>query len=151
MGRMSKKIGKKKQFKKQDHGWLRSIFWRVFPFALFVVVMGYFFLLSDGYQFFEKRGWNPTIILVIRYLDHFVLALVGLAFCVFLSKVYINVWKGWRKGVYVSLFNEKIVEIVLLSIVFLVPIGLILYLIIDMIMWIFTAPNDYWKMRWELK
>jgi hypothetical protein len=130
---------------------LFELFWRLFPFLLLVVAIGYAAVLGNGYEIFEKRGWNPTIVLFIRYFDNLLLMLIPLTIALVLLWKYIKKWKIWVKEAKKTSMKSRAMEILLRSVIFVVPSCILLYIAIQLGLGMLQAPDSYWIMEWELK
>lgn len=127
-----------------------EVFWRVFPFALGLFILIYLILLSNGYEMFESRGWNVDTIVLLRKIEHLVLALGCLAGCIFLGRFYLLRVRAWKRGEQVSGFSLEI-ESVLLTLFILGPALVLLYFSIKIGITIIIADPSYWEGYWELK
>jgi hypothetical protein len=144
----TKGMKKRKRTRKEILG---GLFWRLFPFLLLIVAIAYAAILGNGYEIFENRGWNPTIVLYIRYLDNLLLLLIPLTIALVLLWKYIETWKMWVKETKVTSMKSRAMEILLRSVIFLVPSCILIYIAIQLGLGMLQAPDSYWKMEWELK
>lgn len=148
MGKKNKKAKRKQKTKKEI---LSGIFWRAFPFILFFVILIYLAVLGNGYEFFEKKGWNPGIVFVIRYFDNILLTLIPFVIAIILLWFYIKAWKRWARELKETRFKNKGLEILFGSAIFLVPFSILIYISIELALTILHAPDSYWQNEWELK
>jgi hypothetical protein len=130
---------------------LNGFFWRLFPFLFFIVAIGYAAVLGNGYEIFEKRGWNPTIVLFIRYFDNILLMLIPLTIALVLLWKYIQTLKIWVKEANKTSMKSRAMEILLRSVILLVPSCILIYVAIQLGLGMLQAPDSYWKMEWDLK
>lgn len=141
-------MGKKQIKGKKQKNKGSEIFWRLFPFLFFIFVIGFAAILGNGYEIIEKRGWNPSIVLVIRYLDNLVLTLIPLILGIILLWLYVKSWKEWRKA---TTLKNKAVVIVLRTVILLIPACILIYIAFNLGTVFFQAPEGYWKQEWHLK
>jgi hypothetical protein len=130
---------------------LGGLFWRLFPFLFLIVAITYAAVLGNGYEIFENRGWNPTIVLYIRYFDNLLLMLIPLTIALVLLWKYIQTWKIWVKEIQKTSMKSRAMEILLRSVIFLVPSCILIYVAIQLGLGMLHAPDSYWKMEWDLK
>ena len=93
---------------------------------LTVFILIYLILLSNGYEMFESRGWNVDTIVLLRKIEHLVLALGCLAGCIFLGRFYLLRVRAWKRGEQVSGYSLKI-ESVSITLFILGPALVLLY------------------------
>lgn len=127
-----------------------SLLWRIFPFILFIFIIGFLFLISGGYDYFEERGWNTDIVIAIRYIATAFWATLTFTLAVILLKYYIGICKGWRSGKKYSSLHV-VIEIAIITLFILGP-SIALFLFGFVQVGIMFFPDDpYWRGYWELK
>ncbi|MBY0099605.1 hypothetical protein [Mesobacillus maritimus] len=149
---MGKKITNGKKNKNRSR---KEIFgglcWRIFPFLFFILAIAYIAVLGNGYKMFEKLGWNPNIVLFIRYLDNLLLMLIPLTIALVLLWKYIQTWKTWVKEVEKTSMKSRTTEILWRSVIFLVPSCILILVAIQLGLGMLQSPDSYWKEEWDLK
>jgi len=143
-------IGKKNKNRTRKE-MLSGVFWRLFPFLFFILTIGYAAVLGNGYEMFEKQGLDPTIVVFIRYFDNFLLTLIPLTIAFVLLWKYIQTWKAWVKEAEKTSIKSRAMEILWLSIIFLVAFCILIFVAIQLGLGMLQAPDCYWKEEWELK
>ena len=127
-----------------------EFFLRIFPIVFGIFAVFYFILLSNGYEIFENRGWDVDKIVLLRKVEHGLLAIAWLAGCVFLVRLYVSQIRLWKRGQQVSGLSLK-AETVLLSLLILGPALVLFYFFIKIVIVLFTADPSYWEGYWELR
>jgi len=140
--------GEKTNKRKETKESRDRVFWRLFPFLFFINVIVFAALLGNGYEIFENRGWNTSIVLVIRYLDNFILTLIPFIIGLVLLCLYVKSWKEWRRA---TTLKNKAIEIVMWTVIMLVPACILIYIAFNLGSVFFQAPEGYWKQEWLLK
>ncbi|SOC41489.1 hypothetical protein [Ureibacillus acetophenoni] len=126
------------------------LFWRIFPFILFIFIIGFLLLISGGYDYFEEWGWNPDIVIVIRYIATIIWATITFILAVLLLKYFIGICKGWRSGERYSSLHV-VIEVAMVTLFMLGP-SIALFLFSFVQVGIMFFPDDpYWRGYWELK
>lgn len=127
-----------------------SVFWRIFPFILFIFIIGFLLLISGGYDYFEEQGWNTNIIIVIRYMATIIMAILTFTLAVFILKYFIGICRGWRSGERYSSLHV-VIEVAMVTLFILGPsIALFIFSFVQVgIMFFPQAP--FWRGYWELK
>ena len=85
---------------------------------------------------------------MIRYLDNFILILIPLIIGPVLLWLYVKSWKEWRRA---TTLKNKAIEIVLRTVIMLVPACILIYFAFNLGSVFFQAPEGYWKQEWHLK
>jgi len=148
MGKTRKKG--KKQPKQTGKEVLNGFFWRLVPFLILLLVLCYVAVLGNGYEIFEERGWNPMLVLVLRYFDHIVLALIPMVIALLLLWFYVRAWIRWIQNKEGTI-KKQLAKILIASVLFLGALSVLLSVSINLWSTVFQAPDDYWQREWDLK